>query len=726
MRKLVLLKGSAGCGKSTFVREHNLEDYTLSSDTIRLLYSSPVLINNGEQVINNKYDKTVWKTLFDILEHRLEQGLFTVIDATNSRVAEVNKYKQLADIYRYEIIIVDFTDLPREECKIRNQNRLPVYKRVPNHVIDKFYDRFESSEQINGVKIIKPHEFEDTIRIKPVDVSNYKQIQIIGDIHGCYDALMETLDGGVLRDDKLYVFTGDYNDRGIQNAEVLRYLFTIMNRDNVILLEGNHEGALWKYANNLPTNRKQFDFFTKKELELFNISKAKIKQLCKNLKEMVYLKFNDKYLFVCHGGLSNLPNDLHLVSAREYIYGIGTYEEGKMIDEAFERNTSDNIYQIHGHRNINNNPTHITNRCYCLENRVEFGGTLRSVLFENNFPVICKEVVNHIYKTTQYIEDKDVVEEYDIVEKLRSSDLIRESQFGNISSFNFTSKAFKKKQWNDETIKARGLYINTNTKDIVVRSYDKFFNINEREETQLQNLYNSLSYPVTAYVKYNGYLGLVGYDYESNQLIVTSKSKLDGDYANWIKDIINTWSQDKIQLMTDYVKNNKCTLVFEVIAPKHDTHMIKYTETELVLLSIVKNEIKFEQFPYEEVIDLGQRLNLKFKEKAMVLNNKEDFIAWYETVTQENYKYNNEYVEGFVIEDSKGFMTKIKCYYYTYWKQMRGLVGRYKKNKDSIDITQLTEETKAFILFLDTLSVNELNCNIITLRENFYKSIDKK
>ncbi len=41
MRKLVILRGAMGCGKSSFIKEHNLERFTLNSDQIRLMFNSP-------------------------------------------------------------------------------------------------------------------------------------------------------------------------------------------------------------------------------------------------------------------------------------------------------------------------------------------------------------------------------------------------------------------------------------------------------------------------------------------------------------------------------------------------------------------------------------------------------------------------------------------------------------------------------------------------------------
>ena len=42
MRVLLLLRGSDGCGKSTWIDKNGLKPYTLSADDIRLLCQSPV------------------------------------------------------------------------------------------------------------------------------------------------------------------------------------------------------------------------------------------------------------------------------------------------------------------------------------------------------------------------------------------------------------------------------------------------------------------------------------------------------------------------------------------------------------------------------------------------------------------------------------------------------------------------------------------------------------
>jgi len=41
MRNLVLLRAPAGAGKSTWIKQNNLSQYTISADDVRLLFQSP-------------------------------------------------------------------------------------------------------------------------------------------------------------------------------------------------------------------------------------------------------------------------------------------------------------------------------------------------------------------------------------------------------------------------------------------------------------------------------------------------------------------------------------------------------------------------------------------------------------------------------------------------------------------------------------------------------------
>lgn len=721
MRTLVIFRGSPACGKSTFIKEHNLEQYTLSADNIRLMCQSPILTIDGGEAISCTNDKKVWNILFDILEERMIRGEFIVVDATNSKTSEMTRYKKIAETYRYRIICIDMTDLPIEECKRRNKLRQPSYKIAPEHVIENQYSRFETQQIPSGIKVIKSSEFEQEIKFKPIDLSNYKKIHHIGDIHGCYTALNEYLKDG-LNKDEMYIFTGDFCDRGIENGKVLNFLFNIMNMPNVILLTGNHEIHLWQYANDMKSRSSEFEKVTKLELNREQINKKNIRMLYRKLRQLAYYIYDNKKVIVSHGGVSYIPENLQFVASEQFICGVGQYEDMEFVNKSFIANTNESTYQIHGHRNINETSIQVNDRCFCLEGGVEFGGKLRVVTLDNKgFETI--EIQNEVFRTVEYKQDEPIqLQGIDVINELRNNKYIRESKFDNISSFNFTQEAFRKGVWDEQTIRARGLFFNTNSGDIVIRSYNKFFNVNEKEITKIGNLKRNLKYPVTAYVKYNGYLGLIGYDSESDKLIISSKSNMNSQFSRWFEEILyNKLDENKIEYMKNYIKDNNCTLVWEVISPKHDPHMIEYSEENIVLLNIVYNTLDFKQAEYNQVTMLADELEVDYKKVANVFNSWQEFKAWYDEVIEEGYKHNGEYIEGFVIEDQQGFMTKIKLSYYSFWKFMRSIVSEvYKKGYTTRTSALNAPLANKFYGWLRQQNRELLKKDIITLRNMFY------
>lgn len=689
MRALLLFRGSAGCGKSTYIEEHGLKPYTLCADDIRMMCSSPTLQPDGTVGINQANDKVVWNTLFRLLETRMQNGEFTVVDATNSKTSEMNKYKELAKNYRYRIYCIDMTDIPIEETKRRNANREEL-KRVPNEAIEKMYSRFETQQIPSGIKVLKPDEL-DTIWYRPTDLSKYKKIHIIGDIHGCYTALKEYFDmSGGVKSDECYIFVGDYIDRGIENAEVVNWIVEQINYPNMIFLEGNHERWLWMWANDLIARSKEFEFITKPQLDAAKISKKKVRELYRKLGQCCYFTYFDKKFIVTHGGISSIPNNLLTIATEQMIKGVGRYNDADLVDKSFLDTTDNNTYQVHGHRNIVHSPVQTTDRTFNLEGEVEFGGCLRAIEITEG-GIITVEVKNEVFKEPQIEEESVATNDnvdmsvYALVAEMRKNHNIYEKPFGRISSFNFTRQAFEKATWDDIVNKARGLYIDTVDYKVVARAYNKFFNINERPETKLNNLRYKLQFPVTAYVKENGFLGIVGWNTETNDLLITSKSSPTGDFSGYLKTALyDIYGAEKIDKMKEYIIENNVSFVFECCDMEHDKHIIEYPESKVILLDVVKNQLDFEKLPYDELVELSQTIGFKVKEKACVIKSWEDFYDCYNEITSEDYLYNGEYIEGFVVEDSVGYMTKLKLYYYKFWKRLRSVAqsvlkyGNYK------------------------------------------------
>lgn len=727
MRVLLLLRGSAGCGKSTWIEQNGLKPYTLSADDIRLLCQSPVLQPDGTVGISQSNDKTVWKTLFNLLEIRMQKGEFTVIDVTNSKTSEMNRYKQMCETYRYRMYCVDFTDIPIDEVKRRNASREEL-KRVPDEVIDKMYSRFKTQKIPSGIKVIKPDEL-DSVWMKLFDLSEYKKIHHIGDVHGCYTALKKYIeDNGGIKDDEFYIFCGDYVDRGIENADVIKYLISIKDRKNVLMLEGNHERWLWLWANGCTGKSKEFELVTKPQLEELKIDKKDVRQLYRKFGQCAYYKYGKNIYLVTHAGLSVLPNNLTFVATDQMIHGVGNYNDFEKIAETFAEKMPSNYYQIHGHRNTKQVPIRVNDRVFNLEGRVEFGGDLRCVqLDKNGMHEI--ETHNEVFKTPEIREKQSVTNSSvaDVIISLRANRYIQEKKFGNISSFNFTNKAFYDKVWDEQTTKARGLYLDTFKGKVAARAYDKFFNINERPETKFDMLQNKLQFPVTAYVKENGYLGIVSYDEYNDDLFIASKSTIDSQFAEWLKEAIcNQITVENREKMKQYAKDNNVSFVFENVDMKNDPHIIEYPESKLYLLDIVYNQMDFAKYDYETMCDIAHQLGLTPKEKAFEIANWQDFYDWYYDILEEDYEYNGRKIEGFVIEDSVGYMTKLKLAYYNFWKFMRAISHEAIRNgyikKTSALTTPIANEYYAWVRKLhDVDDIDSIPKDICTLRRLFFK-----
>lgn len=730
MRVLLLLRGSAGCGKSTWIEQNGLKPYTLSADDIRMMCSSPVLNVDGKEEINQNNDTVVWSTLFKLLELRMQNGEFTVIDATNSKTSEMNRYKELCSSYKYRIYCVDFTDIPIEVTKERNLQRVEM-KQVPESAIDKMYARFQTQKIPSGITVIKPDELEK-VWMRRIDLSEYNKVHVIGDIHGCNTALQTYL-GGEIKEDEFYIFTGDYVDRGLENAEVVQFLLSIYEKKNVCLLEGNHERWLWIWSNDGVSKSKEFEFVTKTQLENARVKKKDVRQLYRRIGQCAYFSYGENVYLVTHAGLSTIPDNLTFVSTAQMVKGVGSYNDFEAVEKAFDKNTAQNCYQIHGHRNTKQLPVRASERCFNLEGRVEFGGCLRCVDLHRDGTIETSEIQNTVFKAPDEIPKPAAVPQQtvgDAIIALRQNRYVQEKKYGNISSFNFTKTAFYDKIWDEQTTKARGLYINIPEQRVVARAYDKFFNINERPETKLDMLQYKLSFPATAYVKENGFLGIVSYNDEDESLFVTTKSSPDGDFAGWLKDMLyEKYSEETLEAIRSFSRDNNVSFVFECVDMKNDPHIIDYDASKLFLLDIVYNEMTYRKFSFAQLCEFADKHGITHKEKAFVLETWQEFFDWYYKVIDEDYKYNGRNIEGFVIEDSNGYMVKLKLTYYNFWKFMRSISHEAIRNgyisgrRTSALTTPLANQYYGWVKTLhDTEDRDAVPKDICTLRKMFYQT----
>ena len=725
MRTLLLLRGIQASGKSTWIKENNLEPYTLSADNIRLNIANPVLLEDGSYEISQKYNKVTWELLYKYLEMRMQNGDFTIIDATHSDLKLLNKYKDLASTYKYTMYCLEF-DVPLEEALKRNKER-DNYKYVPERVIERTYETIKNNEKLPSA-LKKIESIDEIINFYTADVNQYEKVVIIGDIHSCAEPLKEVLKD--FNEETLYIFVGDYFDRGIQPVETFNIILDLLEKPNVILIEGNHEEkSMKKFIYDEEKYTKSFEETTLlpllKEYDVDYV-RASLKKIYKKLRQCFAFEFRGKKFLCTHGGLPLVPK-LTLVSAKEMIHGVGKYETeiGEIYSENYKKGLCQGFIQVHGHRGVNDGQF-----SYCLEDRVEFGGELKVLTIDNEGKIKKTGIKNSVYNKGLKLPMSGAVEK---VEFNTANELINEMirhQFINVKecehnliSLNFNREAFNKKKWNDLTIKARGLFVDKDSGEVKIRSYNKFFNFGERH-VNLGYLKKYATYPIRAFKKYNGFLGLASV--VNSEVVLTSKSVTSGKYKDIFQDIWDKVESEVRELLKKTMIENNCTAVFEVVSPEYDPHIIKYDKEHLYLLDFIENKLDLDTHNID--LEFSENLMKKVEFSSNLLTKKEELTRL------ENYDelYNFlaekekslEEFEGYVLCDNSGFMFKFKLPYYNLWKTRRAWLERYRsalaKGK-KVEVTEKDEHRhfKKFLLKLGKDKLQELS--IIDARELYEK-----
>ena len=730
MRTLLLLRGAQASGKSTWVAENNLEPYTLNADKIRLNIANPVLNEDGSIEISQKNNKLTWELLYKYLEMRMENGDFTIIDATHSDIKLMNKYRDLANTYKYTIYYLEF-DTPLEECLKRNRERVG-YKYVPEKVIERTWETIKNNEKLPSV-LKKINSIDEIINFYTADVNEYKKVIIIGDIHSCAEPLKEVLKD--FSEENLYIFVGDYFDRGIQAVETFKIILDLLEKPNVILIEGNHENnSVKKFIYDEEKYTKSFDETTLQPLlEEFELDyiKAGLKKIYKKLRQCYAFEFRGKKFLCTHGGLPLVPK-LALVSAREMIKGVGRYETeiGEIYSENYKKGLCQDFIQVHGHRGINDGEY-----SYCLEGRVEFGEELKVLTIDNDGNIEKSGIKNDVYNRGLIITTRDNSEkikkfqtENELINEMIASSFINVKECDyNLISLNFNRDAFNRKKWNDLTIKARGLFVDRDSGEVKIRSYNKFFNFGERH-VNLRYLHKYTTYPIRVFKKYNGFLGLASVI--NGDVVLTSKSVTSGKYKDIFQSIWDKVEDSVKELLKQTMIENNCTAVFEVVSPEYDPHIIKYDKEHLYLLDFIENKLDLDTHNID--LEFSENLMKKVEFSSDLLTKKEELTRLENYDELYNFLHEKtmslEEFEGYVLCDNSGLMFKFKLPYYMLWKGRRTWLERYRtallkgKRIETKDIEK--DENRHFKKFLLELGKDKLQgLSIIDVREMYEKSL---
>lgn len=684
MRKLVVTRGPQGAGKSTTVRELGLDAYRLSADDLRRLYSSPVLRFDGHLTLNHDFEERVWRELKSVLNERMGRGELIVVDATHPCSGSFKPYLEAATLHRYQVVCLDFSTIPLELAQERNAAR-HGHEVVPAAAVERTWQRCRDGQVPQSVERIywsadgsHVEKLGTWLHEPIVDLSSYERVHHIGDLQGCFTPLAEYLGPDGLKDDELYIFVGDLCDRGIQNGQVVRWMLAHASDPNVVVIWGNHEEHLHRYGRGLLSENEEFNQRTVPQLVGAGITRAEIDGLCDSFVDCICYVWNGQRVIVTHAGLSTVPEHRERIASRQYAKGTGHYSDP--IDDQFTAQAPDGWLQVHGHRNLRLSPVKAAARSFNLEGAVEYGGHLRIVVLEATgwVPV---EVKSRVYRPLQerlgdrVLPFRELLPPWLTAEMappvlspqqlaaLQAHALFQEKiapSRPHISAFNFTREAFFDTAWDTLTITPRGLFVDNGSGEIIARSYDKFFNLGERPETAEEALATSLTFPVAAYLKENGYLGILGYDARCQDLLWTSKSSPDSEFSRWFQELGEAViGPTRVKALARYLRDTGSAMAFQVVAPVRDPHICEYDQPVLVLLDVIRRAPVFQALPYEQLLKVGEVFGLTVKDQAMTFHSWKQLSGWLRVAQRPDYKYRGRPVEGFVLEDASGFQVKI-------------------------------------------------------------------
>ncbi|MCB9756496.1 MAG: polynucleotide kinase-phosphatase, partial [Myxococcales bacterium] len=258
---LVVLIGASGSGKSSFARRLFAATEVISSDVCRGLVS------------DDESDQGATGDAFELVRFlagkRLARRRLTVIDATS--VSPESRASLLALAKAHHVLPVAIVlDVPPTVCVHRNKERAD--RRFGGHVVRRQYSalrrslrglkregfrrvhRLRGADEVASATIVRARLWNDRRDARgPFD--------IIGDVHGCHDELVELLGalGYAVSGDpdqdpvvtppegRAAIFVGDLVDRGPASPRALRLVMNMVARGQALCVSGNHEAKLVRW-----------------------------------------------------------------------------------------------------------------------------------------------------------------------------------------------------------------------------------------------------------------------------------------------------------------------------------------------------------------------------------------------------------------------------------------------------------------------------------------------
>ena len=310
----------------------NIEEIeqTLKEMTVVVLQNNIQLNNNKNVNKNGKHNLRVITFKFDKnhrsrYEYNAKRYIF---DEKSYHDGKINEWSYWEDVFLmlnvdwgsqeyedkhymlfgegfYRILWSKYAEIMKEQIRNRND----------------WYNN-ERPELNNKLNVIGFND--DNVFAQKVVINNpNSKIVLIGDIHSSFHSLYDIMNdirhmfngnSMTLLDNNYIIFLGDIVDRGPYGLELLAfiYLLKIKNKDNVFIINGNHEDFSTYMIYGLGKEKKYQINDHKTYKNKYGYDYDLLDQMLFYLPSVIYLKFDDIWYHLSHGGISykdTMPNN---------------------------------------------------------------------------------------------------------------------------------------------------------------------------------------------------------------------------------------------------------------------------------------------------------------------------------------------------------------------------------------------------------------------------------
>lgn len=222
------------------------------------------------------------------------------------------------------------------------------------------------------------------------------KLDIIGDIHGCYDEFFQltkkleyTWEQGypIHPDNRRLAFIGDITDRGPQSLKMIETVYSlVITHKKAYYVPGNHCNKLYRFfigrnvqiSHGLETTVTEFQLLSKK---MQHLVKNNFIELYEHAP--LYQIFNNKKLIIAHAGLRESDIGKSGESVKTFVlYGDITGEkhaDGSPVRRDWAKRYTGNPLIVYGHTPVKK--VRKVNQTYNIDTGAVFGGKLSALRY---------------------------------------------------------------------------------------------------------------------------------------------------------------------------------------------------------------------------------------------------------------------------------------------------------------------------------------------------------